>query len=300
MNNTLTHFLNFATKRKEQSAEDAMNPLILVEGKDGPMAIAIAPSLDKKLVHRGLLLSWLGFPCEGLGVVYDAVVKNVTGESPMSEYDIEEGKLHCLIGYHITKKGEVSQMVLPYAVEENQVQWMRDGITFQEDDADRRLKGHIPNMLRKLRKEAPLTKQADYIKELMDDVTQAYQESNDDMSPERVKFHISRAVIAILIENGFKVMDNFSRKHIEWTGAKEKGQALITAMIEEKLINNSHEKQLRDCIDKYMGSPTFKEKFEHFIVMSGYESVHPVSTFSDMMQTLCISPAEPNQTTKLL
>ena len=300
MKKGLNSLLKFATQFKQKLAHKTMNPSILVEGEDGPMALAIAPSSDKSVVHKGLLLSRLGFACEGLNVCYDAIVKNVTGDSPFSQYDVESGSIHCLIAFRISKSGEMSSVTVPYIVDEGQVQWLEEGITEQEDSEDFKVKGRIADTLRKIMKENPLSDQAEYIGDLLTHAVETQKLTPDEMPPERVKFHVSRAVVAILIENKFRVMDNFSGKHIEWTGAKEKCHALIDTMIEDKIINDSHKKQLHDCVDKYIGSPNFKEKFEHYVSVSGYESVRPIFEFSEMVQTLCMSPAEPDSLVKML
>lgn len=294
MKAALSSLMKFATQYKQKLAHKTMSPSILIEGEDGPMAIAIAPSSDKGTVHKGLLLARLGFPCAGLNVCYDAVVKNVSGDSPFSQYDVESGSIHCLIAFRIAKSGEMSSVTLPYIMDEGQLQWLEEGITEQEDSDDFKIQGRIADNLRKIMKETPLSDQAEYIGELLDSAVKNQNLTPDEMPPERIGFHVSRAVIAILMENKFKVMDNFSRNHIEWTGAKEKCHAVIDTMIEDKVINDSHKKQLHDCVDKYIGSPTFKEKFEHYVSISGYESAQPIFEFSELVYTLCLSPAEPD------
>jgi hypothetical protein len=241
--------VNFLKQQKERFAKNEggeLPPHLIVESKDGPEAIIIAPSLDKDLAMKAAYLCSLGFQPNSMTLAFDAL---------MSRVEEETEKQDCIICHNIDKDGEMRMSVIPYTSVDNNVFWLEEQVFDTKSDESEEISGDIPATLVKIINERDNT--------FLDDIIQDY--NKEGVSAEQAKFQTGRTIMSLLIEMGFKIVDLFSYKHPEWTDAKEKGLHLVKEMVKMQKVNPSFQSKLEEDVKSAIGNPSFVERFEHHL-----------------------------------
>lgn len=304
MRKQLDDAMNFARKLKEQflNNDEDMHPHVVVEGKDGPIAIAIAPSLDTDEAMEACLICRLGFDSEALVVTYDGRVTSITGNSPLANLSLNQEELECIISFRIDKSGNASSLIAPYVIKEDEIIWLEEGLTFQADTEDDKIRGNIPEMMREICNHKPINQDPEHIKDMIGfDPNLSNVLANKEYPRERIGFLIGRAIMGMLIKKKFRILDNLSVTHIEWTDAREKAESLVEALIGEKYIKPNFKLKLNDCIQANLGTPAFVERFEFLLEQAGFN--HPafkdIAQFVTVAEGMCISPLSAKHILKL-
>ena len=271
----LEQHMEFAKLQKIQSDGDDMHPHVIVEKDNNVVAVVIAPSMEKSQILQAAFLCKLGFDPDSLTITFDAKIRNSEDESESHE---------CLIAHRIERNKKVSLMVLPYVYDGNNVEWIEQGGAIITDNCDV-IDGKVNAAIKKIMDDQPLTQQKEFYEmiEKSIDITKE--------TPEKILFHTSRAVMAILISMKFKIVDLLSCQHPEWTEGKTRGKQFIDRMIADGIIKPDSKDKLHEVIDKHMGKATFSEVFEHYIVLFGFSGLDiSSSTFAKKFEAMCMSP----------
>jgi len=293
MNDEMKNAVIVAKELKNRFFESKkeMHPHITVEGKDGPMAIAIAPSLDRDQMMQACVMCRIGFESESLVLSYDAKVSTLKDSENLDQASTKSDKLECLLTFRIDKNGKTSSVISPYIVEKNKIRWIDEGITFHEDSNEEKLKGDIPDFLRHIWNMKPIIDDPTYGGEV-ENIIANFPNIKKDLSQEQISFLISRAIMALLMQKKFNIIDNLSNKHIEWTDAKQKACEFINELVKDKSIDASYKDKLIDCINQHFGTPIFKEKTEHYLMLAKFknEKLDEISDFLNIMEKICMTP----------
>jgi hypothetical protein len=304
MRKQLEEAMNFSRKLKEQFLKnnEDMHPHVIVEGKDGPIAIAIAPSLDTDEIMDACLMCRLGFDSEALVVTYDGRVTSITGNSPLANLSLNQEELECIISFRIDKSGKASSLIAPYVMKEEEIVWLEEGLTFQTDTEDDKIRGNIPETMREICSHKPLNQDPEHIKGMIEfDPNLSDFFANKEYPQERISFLIGRAIMGLLMKKKFRILDNLSITHIEWTDARDKAKSLVESLIEEKYIKPTFKQKLNDCIQTNLGTPAFVERFEFLLEQSEFNhpSFKDIAQFVTVAESMCISPLSAKHILKL-
>lgn len=303
----LTNWVDFAKFRKEFEVDFMSNgngngngditPTVIVERDNQALAIVMAPSVDKELGLACAKLCKVGFDADHLTLIVDARLHksafNMTPEELSEKFPqgsmqklCEEGKqeesgiIDCLVCHRISKNCEIELILLPYSCSgKGTLKWLDSEINPSSND----VQGVIPDALREIMK---LDVQKGLQKIL--DISKNFQ----DYSPERSRFHLSRAMITVLTREKFFVIDLISGRHPEWTDAKDKAILLIDKMIKD----GSFPREAKIPLEKIMeqiGTSSFRDELTKLLNDNSYwlpsEIRQEIPNFVVNFENFCIS-----------
>ena len=159
------------------------------------------------------------------------------------------------------------------------------------------MQGEIPQIMKKIMKMPTITqKGVKAWEELGIEMEKEFADEIADMTPERLVFHSSRAAMALLMKKKFQVIDLISNKHIDWTGAKEKGIIFVAEMVKAKKIKKKYQEKLERIIKDYIGSPSFLEKWEHYLTLALTDGnkdfdLNEIDELVQKFHTYCLAPS---------
>jgi len=282
-------FLEFAKQEKTRAIESDgpkdMLPQIFVVKNDEILAVVTVPKLDENLTFRASFLLHIAFQPDELIVNLDANLKLKEDHESLLE-DMTE----CIIVHKIDKNGKCAVAALPYINHESSIKWIKEGFTvFEEGDEDQTmLDGKIIKTLKKIVSSESIFKNKDFKKFASSEILKKHGVKSD----EHLAFTTSRAVLGVLIEMGYHVVDMYSHQHIEWTDAKNKAKNFVDLLIEKNQLDESNREKLIEVLCQYVGTPVFVEKAEHYLSL--YLKEEPKNTtYLEMAKSLlfhCMSP----------
>jgi len=264
---------SFLKAQKEQvvkkSNDQDMLPIVIVERDDLPVAIIISPNMNKDLATKAAIISKIGFDPNSLTVGFDATIRVEGGN---------ETKRDCIICHRITKDEKIEMAIMPYIFIDEEIHWEEEIKSYSE------IGGDIPERLKSIMSQDSAKGFA------LDDENIA--EEAKEMSPEKFIFHSSRAALKVLMASGYKVIDLFSYRHPEWTDAKERGICLIRELVENNMVSQKYQSRLEEVVQNHIGTPSFNEKFEHYIHVSKCKLPKGIKLFKfvNMFQQMCMQP----------
>lgn len=326
-NLSLSKLIDFAKQQKEfvlsWTESGDLPPTVLVERYDALEAIIMSPDIDKNLALQAAALAKLGFDPDSLILIFDARMtqtldkknyneaiddfqnkypyglQNVC-ESNKSQKDIVD----CLICYQINRHCEIQLAVIPYEHKSKQnkrsFEWLDNKMEYNANNkwSDQiNLSGFIPDSLKQIMSSKKLFEQVPALKDLA--------ENYGRFSEEKARFHAARAVVSLLLKDGFMVTDLISGKHPEWTEASEVAEKLLDKLIDEGLLKEEARTPILDMVNSFIGTTTFSEKmveffkenlhlFEPFSKFTASDkAIGPddlIAEFVDVFQTACIHP----------
>ena len=311
-------------------------PIVIVERDGQVQAIIMAPQIDKYLGLQAAAMSQCGYDPDAITMVMDAHIGTMTperkeGDAPFTDDELktaeaefrkkypkgmqaacdEEGACEtgeitdCLICHRIDREGKISIVTLPYAYhgkdkegkpyspfkwldQEEKYKRMLQGTTEEADGLQ--LKGLIPDALRKIMKTPQIFDAIPALKEL--------QEHVKDFTPERIRFHVARAIMSLMAAKKFIVMDFLSGTHPEWTGAKEEANAMLSRMLETGFIPKEAYEPMKAIIDAHIGTKQFVPTMTALLTANGYwlpaEPRGDIERFVTEWETICMSPNIPD------
>lgn len=316
-------WVDFA-KQQKQWAVDSTNrgdipPTIIVERNDEIIAVVISPEIDKRLGLQAAAMCHLGFDPDALIMVVDAHIHQGHVEEGQTVEEAQEafrkkfpkGMQHacdnedacavgeisdCLICHRITRDGKITLVSLPYSYHGKDggvpFQWLDDderyknlSSFFQNTDKDT-LKGFIPDSLREIMN-TPFNNspELDRLREV------------SNFSPERVRFHISRAMISLLSAKDYIVADFISGKHPEWTDAKNIGIDLLSRMVNDGFFPKESFDPIKSLIEEQIGTKNFSESLSALLNAHLYwlpaEVRENIPEFIRDFENVCMSPTIP-------
>ena len=323
---SLKEWIKFAKQQKDWAVEKTergdIPPTIIVERGGELQAIIIAPQIDKYMGLHAAALAQVGFDPDALVMVVDAHIHQGNmkdGQTPEqaaeefkkkypkgmqhacdNENACELGEISdCLVCHRITRDGVLSMVSLPYSYHGKggpAFKWLDDDPKYKdvvqgtEEKDGLVLKGFIPDSLRKIMSEPPIMDKHPALMEL----AKAFK----DFSPERVRYHTARAIMAILAGQEFVIMDMVSGKHPEWTNAKETGEQMLKAMIADGFLPKEALEPLIALLNEHIGTKLFQEKAVALFKENSYwlpgDWRDDIEAFVAKFESACMSPIMPD------
>lgn len=329
--------VDFAKQQKSWAVEKTQRgdipPTVIVERNGQVQAIVIAPQIDKYLGLQAAAMCHAGYDPDSITMVMDAHIGTMaSGTKPdgekMSEKDIEEATAafrkkypkgmqaacddegacetgditDCLICHRIDREGNISMVTLPYAYHGKEgppFKWLdqdpkyKDMLTgSSEGDKGLQLKGLIPDALREIMKSQSLMEHLQEVPSFKE-----VAEHFNDFSPERVQFHVIRAIISMMSAKKFMILDFVSGTHPEWTGAKDEANVMLSKMVETGFVPKEAHQPMKELIDNHIGTLAFREKMTTLLTANGYwlpaEPRQDIERFVIKFEAICMSPSLP-------
>ena len=319
-------WVDFA-KQQKSWAVDSTNrgdipPTIIVERDGEVLAIVISPEIDKRYGLQAASMCQAGFDPDALTMVVDAHIhqgkrqEGQTMEEAQEEYHkkFPKGMQHacdtegacatgeitdCLVYHRITRDGKITMVTLPYSYHGKDggvpFQWLdgderyKDMGNMSETSEGVRLEGFIPDSLREIMKSPSFFQQIPQLQEVA---------KANEFTPERVRYHTSRAIMAMMTAKKYMVADFVSGRHPEWTGAKETGNEMLSKMIEGGFFPKEAYEPIKEIIDKHIGTRVFADKLTALLTVNSYwlpgEIREDIPKFVSELESICMSPSIPN------
>lgn len=276
-------WVDFLKAKKEmfvQVTERGDIPPVVIAERDGHIqTLVFSPQVNK---HMGLYAARVlkaGFDPDHIIMVMDAhihlgkVKEGQTKEEAYEEYQKkfpkgmqaacdEEGACDtgeitdCLICHRIDKDGKFEMFYLPYSYHGKggpPFRWLdkeekyKDCFKALEGEDGTEYEGFIPDSLREIMSEAPLTE----IPILKD------KSKEMEFSPERQRFHTARACLEILANRDYIIFDAISPTHPEWTDAIPRCKSMLTYLFEQAKLPMDSLPAFFAVVDQHLGKPTF-------------------------------------------
>lgn len=330
---SLKNWIDFAKQQKawavEQTDRGDIPPTLIVERDGNVQAIVVAPEINKYMGLQAASMCKLGFDPDALTMVMDAhvhsgkVKEGQTPEEAQEEFrkKYPKGMQHacdedgacatgditdCLICHRITRDGSFSLVTLPYSYHGKDgppFKWLDDDPRYKGmcqgtegdkagGDPDKKglqFKGLIPDNMREIMAQESILDQIPQLKEMA--------EKFNDFTPERTRYHTARAMMAMLSAKKFMVVDFVSGTHPEWTGAKETGNQMLTAMVEKGFFPKEAYQPIKEILDAHIGTKEFAKKLLPLLNENSYwlpnEVRDDIGRFVGEFETICMSPAPP-------
>lgn len=316
----MKNWIDFAKEHKafavQKTERGDVFPTIIVERNQELLAVVMAPELDKMLGLQAAHMCKIGFDPDSLTLVLDAHMHqskrkdNQTFEEMEEEYRSkfpkglqfahdEENEIDeivdCLICHRINRQGEISIVALPYTYQEgkNPLKWLDSDPNYKDiyeeemcDKDGEQLKGYIPESLRSIMSQSDIDQKfVEQVKNIAKDF---------DYEPERLRYHVARAMISILNNSGFFVVDLVSGRHPEWSGAKNKAYEVIDLMINTGMLPSEADEPMKQIVDEYIGKPNFVENLTELLKDHVYwlpdKIRDDVEEFCRGFESFCILP----------
>lgn len=279
MSYNMTSAASFMKSQKEREfSRDRDNadlgPHIIVEKDGNPAAIFMAPKTTTKIqACKAAMVCKVGFDPDSITMGFDAIITNVDDES----------ERECLVLQKIDRQKNIEITVMPYQVDQDKNLVWEENLE-DEIGSPTKVFGDVVNKLKKI---MAISSDEFSIENVLNEVI-----SSEEMSREQFLFHTSRAAMSVLMGMGFKIIDLISYKHPEWTNAKENGEKIIDKMIESEVVAEEHKEKLLNIVKNHIGQITFKEKFEHQLVVSNVKMPQNMKlfTFVQIFEQMCIQP----------
>jgi hypothetical protein len=320
----MQHWIDFAKKQKDWAVEGTergdVPPTVIVERDGKVLAVVIAPQIDKILGLQAAAMCQAGFDPDALTMIMDAHIHEAKSKEWQSKEEaVEEfhkkfpnGMQHacdnenacdlgeisdCLICHRITRDGEITLTTLPYSYHGKNA-----GVPFKWLDEDERykdfgnisgdeLEGFIPDNLREIMKKTSFFEQ-------MGEELEKKIKSND-YSPERVRYHTARAIIATLNSQNFIVADFISGTHPEWSNFKEIGVGFVLNMTERGVLPKECYEPIKKIIEDHIGTKVFSEKLTILLKANSYwlpaSYRNNISDFVSEFEKFCMFPIFPSK-----
>lgn len=317
-------WIDFAKNQKDLAVEGTERgdilPTVIVERDGEVLAIVMAPEIDKRLGLQAAALCKAGFDPDSLVVIMDAHIHQGTEKQGQSKEEAIEkfhekfpnGMQHacdnedacslgeisdCLICHRITRDGEITLTTLPYSYHGKSA-----GVPFQWLDEDERykdfgnlsgeeLEGFIPDNLREI------MKKTSFFEQMGDDLNEKIK--TECYSPERVRYHTARAIIAILNSKKFIVADLISGTHPEWSNFKNVAVDFILNMTEKGFLPKECYEPIKKIIENHIGTEVFSEKLTFLLKANSYwlpaSYRNNISDFVAEFEKLCMYPFLPSK-----
>jgi hypothetical protein len=320
-------WVDFAKQQKTLAVENTergdIPPTVIVERDGEVLAVVISPQIQKELGLQAAAMCQSGFDPDALTMVVDAHIRHIvakegqTMEEAQEEYhkQFPKGMQHacdnegacatgeivdCLVCHRITRDGQITMVTLPYSYHGKDggvpFEWLDEDERYKgmgdmsEGTEGVRLEGFIPDSLREIMKTPSIFEQMAELQEMA--------EANE-FTPERVRYHTARAMMAAMAAKKFLIADFLSGKHPEWTGAKKTGNEILTRMVESGFFPKEASDPIREIIDGHIGTTEFVVKLTALLTANPYwlpsEVRGDISTVVTEFESICISPAIPDE-----
>lgn len=318
-------WVDFAKQQKTLAVETTergdIPPTVIVERDGEVLAVVISPQIQKELGLQAAAMCQAGFDPDALTMVVDAHIRHIvakegqTMEEAQEEYhkQFPKGMQHacdnegacatgeivdCLVCHRITRDGQITMVTLPYSYHGKDggvpFEWLDEDERYKgmgnmsEGTEGVRLEGFIPDSLREIMKTPSIFEQMAELQEMAD---------ANDFTPERVRYHTARAMMAAMAAKKYLVADFLSGKRPEWTGAKKTGNEMLTRMVESGFFPKEAFDPIKEIIDGHIATSEFAEKLTALLTANSYwlpgEHRGHISKFVTEFESICISPAIP-------
>lgn len=327
-NFSMAKLIGFAKEQKEfviaWTETGDLPPTVLVERGDRLQAIIMAPDVDKNLALQAAALARLGFDPDSLVVIFDARMSQATGKynyddaiedfqknypqglqyACKNDREVAKNIVDCLICYRINRFCEMELTVIPYDYAGKKsgkaIQWLENRMQYQAANnlSDQiGLVGFIPDSLKQIMSSKKLFEQIPALKDLA--------ENHMRFSEERARFHSARAVVGLLLKDGFLVTDLISGQHPEWTEASAVAEKLLDKLIDDGMLKEEAKLPILNMVNSFVGTKTFTEKlteffkdnlhmfepFSKFVQSDNIQADDLIAEFVEVFHTTCIHPS---------
>lgn len=314
---TLNAWIPFAKQHKENmiasSEKGDCPPAVIIEKHGKIQMIVVAPEVDKHLALSAIALLHTSLNPDVITMVLDArfsmgkAKEGETMEEAMAGYEsgdmqkrVEEGNrgdiVDCLLCYRITSNGETSAINIPYVYEGKDgppFKWLDDEPQFKDklNLTGDKVSGFIPEKLQEIMK-MPV---------FQGDETEQLKVVADTFLPEereeRIYYHSARAMMAMLAEKKYYVLDFISGSHPDWCGAKERGTKIVDKMVSDGFFPQEAANPVKSIIENHIAKKEFQDKFYDLLNENSYWL--PATIRSDIkkfvveFETFCVAPMMP-------
>ena len=310
-------WVEFAKKHKQNMANNNergdFSPMVIVENNNHIDMVVISPEVDKRLAFQACALIHSSIDPDSLIVILDARMASskISKEGKNTEEakeDIakkfpsgsmqkiceegrgeEEGIVETLLCYKITRDGETSMLNMPYTFKGKgqPIEW-KDSEFIWLYGKDGNIQGNVPDSLSEIMK-LPIFR---------GDETRGLRKISSLWSAEereaRVAYHSARAIMALLANKQYLIMDFITGKHPEWSGGDSRGLQLLSKLIDDGFFPAEASEPVGELISKYIATKQFREKFVKLMEENSYWLPNgirdDIPKFAFEFENMCVTP----------